>query len=180
MRIQIENSLSLVIDIQEKLLPHIHEHQQFILKTEKLIEGLKILGVPVIVTEQYRKGLGNTVSEISKHFSDFKPLEKISFSCCDDVNILKVISDSSKKTIILCGIESHICVLQTTIDLAARGFIPVVVSDCISSRKSEDKTITLDRMRQEGAILTTYEAVLFELCRYAATDQFKEISKLIK
>jgi nicotinamidase-related amidase len=180
MRILAENSFALVIDIQEKLLPHIHEQQQMIMNTEKLIEGLKILGVSVIVTEQYRKGLGSTANEISRHFSDFQPLEKISFSCCDDVNILKAISDKNKKNIILCGIESHICVLQTSIDLTAKGFNPVVVTDCISSRKPEDKTIALERMRHEGAILTTYESVLFELCRFAGTDPFKEISKLVK
>jgi nicotinamidase-related amidase len=180
MRILVENSLGLVIDIQEKLLPHIHDNRQFVQNTEKLIEGLKILNIPIIITEQYRKGLGNTIREISRHFSDFHPLEKISFSCCDDAIIYKAISDRSKKTIILSGIESHICMLQTAVDLAAGGFIPVVVTDCISSRNPEDKRIALQRMKSEGAILTTVESVLFELCRYAGNDQFKEISKLVK
>jgi nicotinamidase-related amidase len=180
MRILVENSLGLVIDIQEKLIPHIHENRQIVLNTEKLIEGLKIMGIPILVTEQYRKGLGNTVIEISKHFSDFQPLEKISFSCCDDIDIFENISVSNKKTILLCGIESHICVLQTTIDLAAKGFIPVVVTNCISSRNPDDTTLALERMKVEGALLSTYESILFELCRHAGTGQFKEISKLVK
>ena len=180
MRILKENSLCLVIDIQEKLFPYIFENEILINNVNKLIEGLKIFDVPVIVTEQYKKGLGATVSAISGNLKDDSIFEKMSFSCCDDEPILNELKKRNKKNIIVCGIESHICVLQTTIDLVEQGFQPIVVADCVSSRKLTDKLIALDRAKQEGAIITTYESLLFELCRYAGSDSFKTLAKIIK
>jgi nicotinamidase-related amidase len=180
MRILKENTLGLVIDIQERLFPFIAENQQLTENVKRLIDGLKILEVPIIVTEQYKKGLGLTIPEISNSIGNFEPLEKMAFSCCDDEAIINAIVASGKKNILLCGIESHICVLQTTIDLIEKGFTPIVVADCISSRNLYNKKIALKRMIKEGAIVTTYESILFELCRVAGGDQFKGISKLIK
>lgn len=181
MRILKENSLCMVIDIQERLLPYIYENEQVITNVKKLIEGLKIFNIPVILTEQYKKGLGNTVPSVAESLAQNVPsFEKISFSCCDDQPILSELKARGKKFIILCGIESHICVLQTTIDLIEQGFVPVVVADCVSSRKPEDKAVAIVRVRQEGAIVTTSESLLFELCRFAGSDSFKAISKLVK
>lgn len=180
MRIKKENSIALIIDIQERLLPVVDQNQELTANVTRLVEGLKVLDIPIIVSEQYRKGLGNTVTEISNLISPFEPLEKLAFSCCDDNNIMNVIKASGKKNVIICGIESHICVLQTVIDLLANGFVPVVVADCVSSRKPSDKKTGLYRMRSEGAVITSYESILFELCQFAGTDQFKAISKIIK
>ena len=180
MRILRENTLGLVIDYQERLLPHIYENQQLLANTLVLIEGLKALEIPLIVTEQYRKGLGITVPEIKNLFSPFNPMEKVSFSCYDDQGIGKALAATGQKSVVICGIEAHVCVLQTAIDLMENNYIPVVVADCISSRKSDDKQTAIKRMRQEGIIITSYEAILFELCRAAGTDQFKTISKLVK
>jgi nicotinamidase-related amidase len=180
MRILKENTLGLVIDYQERLLPHIYENQQLLANTRVLVEGLKALAIPLLVTEQYRKGLGITVPEIKNLFSPFNPLEKVSFSCYDDEGIGKALAATDKTAVIICGIEAHVCVLQTAIDLAASNYTPVVVLDCISSRKPDDKQTAVKRMRQEGIIITSCEAILFELCRFAGTDQFKAISKLVK
>ncbi len=180
MRILRENTLGLVIDYQERLLPHIYENQQLLANTLVLIEGLKALEIPLIVTEQYRKGLGITVPEIKNLFSPFNPMEKVSFSCYDDQGIGKALAATGQKSVVICGIEAHVCVLQTAIDLMENNYMPVVVADCISSRKPDDKQTAIKRMRQEGIIITSYEAILFELCRAAGTDQFKAISKLVK
>jgi hypothetical protein len=180
MRILKENTLGLVIDYQERLLPHICENQQLLANTTVLIEGLLALEIPLFVTEQYRKGLGITTPEIRNLFSPFNPMEKVSFSCCDDQGFGKALAETGKKSVVICGIEAHVCVLQTAIDLMENNYVPVVVADCISSRKLPDKQTAIKRMRQEGIIITSYESILFELCRVAGTGQFREISKLVK
>lgn len=180
MRILAEDTVGLVIDIQERLLPHIFKYEELLHKTSILIEGLKVLNIPILVTEQYRKGLGETVPVIAEKIDSFQPMEKMSFSCCDDIIFIDRLKNSGKKNVIICGIEAHVCLLQTTIDLLEKGYQPVVVEDCTSSRKMLDKFIAIERMRQEGAIITTYESILFELTQVSGTDQFKAISKLVK
>ncbi|NPA37453.1 MAG: hydrolase [Chlorobi bacterium] len=180
MRIDRDNAIGVVIDIQERLLPHMYEKDEVVKNTNILIQGLKQLDIPVMVTEQYRKGLGETVEEIAKQIEEFPHYEKITFSCCDDPKFVENIELSTKRSVIIAGIESHVCVLQTAIDLKHRGFIPYVVTNCTSSRKPEDKKTALIRMQQEGIFLTTYEAILFELARKAGTDEFKAISRLVK
>ncbi len=156
------------------------EKDEVLKNTPVLIKGLKQLGIPVFVTEQYKKGLGETVEEIAKLIEEFPHYEKISFSCCDNPKFAESMELSTKRDVIIAGIESHVCVLQTAIDLKQRGFHPYVVTNCISSRNPTDKEIALMRMQQEGIFLTTYEAILFELARKAGTDEFKAISKLVK
>ena len=180
MRIDRDNAIGVVIDIQEKLLPHMFEKDEVVQNTKILIQGLKQLDIPVMVTEQYRKGLGETVDEIAKQIEEFPHYEKITFSCCDDPKFTEHLELSTKRSVIIAGIESHVCVLQTAIDLKQRGFHPYVVTNCTSSRKPEDKQTALIRMQQEGIFLTTYEAILFELARRAGTDEFKAISRLVK
>ncbi len=180
MRILRNNTQGLIIDIQEKLFPHIYDYLKIEKNTEILIQGLQILDIPVIVSEQYTKGLGFTVPAIRNVLGEvYKPMEKSAFSCCDDHEINLAIQ-SDKKFIIIAGIEAHVCVLQTCIDLLEKDYQPVIVSDCISSRKLNDKDIAVTRMKNEGAIITTYESLLFEMARYSGTSEFKEISKLVK
>ena len=130
----------------------------------------------MVVTQQYTKGLGMTVEPIRQAVGSEEYVDKIAFSVYDDVKEQL----EGKQFVLLCGIESHICVLQTVIDLKANGYVPVLVTDCVSSRKEKDKEIALKRARQEGAILTTYESVLFELLRVAGTETSKKIQKLIR
>jgi nicotinamidase-related amidase len=180
MRLLKEHSAALIIDIQERLFPLIWEHEKLARNIPILIEGLKVLGVPVFATEQYVKGLGPTVQPIAVALGELKRIEKQAFSCCDEPSVMEGIAVSGKENIIIAGIESHVCILQTVIDLKHNGYHPVVVEDCISSRKENDKKIAIERMRQEGVIIATYESILFELLRYSGTEQFKGISKLVK
>ncbi len=169
-----------MIDVQEKLFPFMHDKDALLNRIQILIEGLKVLNVSLLTTEQYTKGLGTTLPSIIQANPSLQALEKMSFSCCDDDTILKTLATFGKKNIILFGIEAHICVLQTALDLKAKGYMPVVVEDCISSRKSNDKDIAVKRMLHEDIMITTSESILFELTRYAGTDQFKGIARLIK
>jgi nicotinamidase-related amidase len=156
MRIPLEKTAGLVIDVQERLYPHIHEREALARNVGILVEGLKIMGVPLLVTQQYTKGLGPTISELSE------------------------LSEMHRHFVLIAGIESHVCVLQTVIDLIEKGYQPVLVEDCVASRKAGDKTISVKRMCKEGAIVTSYESILFELCRFSGTDRFRAISKLVK
>ena len=176
MRILREEAVALVVDYQEKLVPVMNEKEFLIERSQILLQGLKILGVPMIITQQYTKGLGTTVENISSAAGKSDYIEKISFSAYEQVKD----QIEGKKYVIVCGIESHICVLQTVIDLAAAGYVPVVVEDCISSRQKTDKEIALKRMSQEGAVITTSESLLFELLRVAGTETSKKIQRLIK
>lgn len=181
MRILAEDTLAIVIDYQEKLVPVMHEKELLIQNTEKLIRGLTILDVPMIVTQQYTKGIGMTVEELRNVYgTEFQYHDKLSFSCYEDEEIVSQIKKYKKKNIIVFGIEAHICVLQTVIDCIADGYHVVLIEDCISSRKENDKKIAVERARGEGAIISTYESILFELTRKAGSDIFKSISKLIK
>lgn len=148
--------------------------------TKILLAGLKELDIPVLVTEQYRKGLGETVEFVRENLVEYDPLEKMTFSCCDDALFETELAQQGKKNVIICGIEAHVCVLQTSIDLIEKGYQPIVIEDCISSRKPNDKNIALQRMRQEGVIISTCESILFELTRISGTDTFKAISRLVK
>lgn len=180
MRINREESAALFIDIQEKLFPHMDQRNELLRKTVMLIEGLKVLDIPMVMTEQYPRGLGPTVNEISGLMVKDGAIEKIAFSCCDEPAVMQHEVMQKYKTIIICGIEAHVCVLQTVIDLREAGYNAVVVHDCISSRNPEDKRLAVERMRSEGAVITSCESILFELARVAGTDEFKAISRLVK
>ncbi len=172
-----DDCLFLVIDIQERLMPVIFQQEQVIRNTNILLKGMQIVGVPVLVTEQYPKGLGNTCKEIELPEGQ-AIFEKITFSC----NATACISEKLqyKKQIILTGAEAHICVLKTALDLAEQDHEVHVVADAVSSRTSENKFYALQRMRQSGVFIETTEMVLFQLLDQAGTDEFKAISKLIK
>lgn len=180
MRILRENSVGLVIDIQERLVPAMEESEVFVENSKKLIKGLQILGLPLLVTQQYTKGLGETIEEVKALIPDFQYIEKKDFSCFDEPVFAEKLAGSEKKTVIICGIESHVCVLQTAIDLKAAGYVPVVVMDCVSSRSFDNVDLAAERFRYEGIMMTSYESVLFELTRSAGAPGFKEISKLVK
>lgn len=181
MRIRKKNTVAVVIDVQEKLFPVISENNILEEKLNRFINGLKVLGVDIFVIEQYTKGLGTTIESIKNSLDNYYyPLEKMSFSCCGLDTFEKKLKESGKNTIIITGIESHVCVLQTVLDLLDKGYIVVVVEDCISSRNLNDKKIAVERMRDEGAIITTYESILFEMLEYSGTDEFKSISRIVK
>lgn len=180
MRINKENTIGLVIDMQEKLLPHMANTEDVTRACLTTVKGLRALSVPIVVTQQYTKGLGNSIAELNEAIGNFSYIEKQTFSCYREPSFIKVMNRSGKRNIIIMGIESHICVMQTALDLLYNNFTPVIVVDAISSRKEEDKQIALWRMRDVGCIMTTTESILFELCRTSGAPEFKEISKLVK
>lgn len=180
MRILRENTIGLVIDIQERLVPVMEENEQLIENCKKLIQGLQVLGVPMLVTQQYTKGLGETIEEIKTLIPDFQFIEKKDFSCYGEAVFAEKLDNSGAKDVIICGIESHVCVLQTALDLKEAGYVPVVVMDCVSSRTFDNVDLATERFRYEGIMMTSLESVLFELTRSAGAPGFKEISKLVK
>ena len=180
LRLQREDTASVIIDVQEKLFPLIHEHELLAKNMSILIRGLKVLGVPMLVTQQYTKGLGTTIKQISDTIGDYFHIEKMAFSCCGDEGFMSEFKKLNKKNLILAGIEAHVCVLQTTLDLLEAGYQPVVIEDCVSSRFPVNKQVAIKRMRQAGAIISTYESILFELTEISGTDLFKNIVKLVK
>ena len=180
MRITKENTVGLIIDIQEKLVPAMEENEALLKNCAVLIEGLQELSIPLIVTQQYTKGLGETVEPIKSIIKDFNPLEKKDFSCCDEQTVAGQLKEKGAKNVIICGIESHVCVLQTAIDLKESGYNPVVIMDCVSSRSFDNVDLAAERFRYEGIMMTSYESILFELTRSAAAAEFKAISKLVK
>ena len=180
MRISAGECTGLVVDIQERLFPVMYKRDELLTRVLILLEGLKLLEIPVLVSEQYPKGLGPTLQKVLDVLEPGKSVEKISFSCCGEPDFLSQLDQRDRKQVIICGIEAHVCVLQTVIDLVEMGFTPVVVADCISSRNPDDKKVAVERMRSEGAVITTSESLLFELTRVAGTPQFKQISRLVK
>lgn len=175
-KITADETVAIVIDYQERLMPVMAKREKLTAASDILLRGLRVLDIPLFITQQYTKGLGTTVGEITEAAGTEQYTEKISFSAYEAV--LPYIQ--GKKYVILCGIEAHICVLQTLLDLTANGYVPVLVTDCISSRKPEDKAIALRRAEAEGAVLTTCESVLFELLVRAGTEKSKKIQKLVK
>jgi len=180
MRIPVDDVSALIIDVQDRLFPAIADHEKLEKKLLQLIQGMKILEIPLFVTEQYVKGLGPTIPSVAAQLGDIERIEKSSFSCVDEPRYILNLASSGKEYVIVAGIESHVCVLQTVIDLIDNGYHPVVVEDCVSSRSLNDKQIAIARMRQEGAIIATCESILFELLRCSGTEKFKAISRLVK
>ncbi len=181
-RIHREDVQALMIDVQVKLLPHIHEHEAALAKMAILIQGLQALNVPIMLNEQYKKGLGETVPALYELLNEANRVsfEKTSFSVCDNPPSWEHIAKQNRQIALIFGVEAHVCVLQTVLDLLDSGIQPVVIADAVSSRNPYDKKIALRRMRRVGAVITTTEAILFELCRDAKDPAFKTISNLVK
>jgi len=172
-----ENTELIVIDIQEKFLPVIKNMDLIVDNTIKLIKSFQRMKIPIIVTEQYSKGLGKTLGKITKELKSYKPIEKITFNCFDET---KFKISKQIKNLIICGIESHICVTQTVLVALEKGFNVYLVKDAISSRKESDKKIALERLKQEGALVVSTEMIIFQLLKKAGTKEFKEVIKIIK
>lgn len=169
-----------IVDIQERLAAVMGERKKVIDNCLHLIELSKLLDIPVILNEQYPKGLGPTVSEIRDALQPYEPLEKLTFSCCKGPAFPERLAAAGRKKIILVGMETHVCVLQTCIGLLAAGYEVHAVSDAICSRTSENFRTAIEFMRDAGAVITCTETVLFQLLDKAGTEEFKIISKRIK
>ncbi len=170
----------LVVDIQERLLPAIFEKERVVQNSLRLLKAASALGVPVFATEQYRKGLGATVPEIAAALGQVRPLEKLAFSSCGAAGFLEALQQRKVSQAILCGIEAHVCVCQTCLDLLEEGYGVFVAADAISSRTAENHRLAIERMRYAGAVIVSTEMVLFELLGAAGTEEFKKVLELVR
>lgn len=175
------NNVALVIiDIQERLAVVMKEKNKVINNCLHLIELSKLLNMPIILTEQYPKGLGPTVEEIKNALPEYKPIEKLTFSCCDEPSFFEKIKKIDKKTLILSGMETHVCILQTCIGLLSSGYNVHIAKDAICSRTKDNWKTGIEFMRDAGAVITCTETVLFQLLKIAGTQEFKTIAARIK
>jgi nicotinamidase-related amidase len=178
--LEIAKTALIVIDIQERLFPVMHDKEKLLRNVIKLIKGARILEIPILLTEQYPKGLGPTVPEIKELLPDVKPIEKVSFNCCDEALFCQALEGLKRKQVVIAGIEAHICVYQTAAALARAGYEVQVVGDCVASRENENRLAALFKMGAGGISPTTMEMALFELLRVAKGDKFKAISNIVK
>lgn len=176
-----EKAVLLVIDVQEKLAPAMNQdlYSQLIIHANLLIEGFKALDLPIIATEQYSKGLGHTVAELNGA-TEQNCIEKMAFSCCGEETFITALEKSGAKQVLIVGMESHVCVFQTVLDLLDRGYVVHLVSDAISSRFKSDYDNAISTAARAGAVITTTETALFQLVKVAGTDGFKAVSKLVR
>ncbi len=180
MIISAKNSCLIVIDIQERIAPATDSPREVINGSLDLLKAAKILSVPYILTEQYSKGLGPTMIDLRNELKDnYKPIEKIHFSCMDNEQFASELKKINPKQVILCGVETHICILQTALALKEAGYEVFVVSDATSSRKKQEELIAYQRLSYDGVNIVTKEMVMFEWLEKAGTPEFKEISKTL-
>lgn len=179
----VENSLLLVIDLQSKLIAAMQEAEADLMleHSKKLLEAAGILNVPVLVTEQYPKGLGHTETTLSEKFPEqSRVFDKTGFSCCAAEGFSDAVDDTQRSQIILVGQETHVCILQTALELVHQGYQVFVVEDACSSRKAAHKSNALVRMQQQGVVISNYESVLFEWLGGSSHPNFKTVSGLLK
>ncbi len=178
--LSIENTVLIIIDMQEKLAKAMHDRENLVRRAAQMANGAKILGIPVIWTEQNPNGLGRTLPEISEFLVDFQPIVKFSFSCCGEPKFMEAVKGCGRKQALVLGIECHVCVCQTIINLKELGYDVHIVSDAVSSRTRENRDVGLERAKQSGATITSVEMALFEMLKVAGGDRFKQILKVIK
>ena len=170
----------ILVDVQAKLLPAMHAREALLDNLKRLVQGVRILGVPILWTEQNPSGLGPTLPEIADLLPQQKPVSKFSFSCCGSEQFRKELKALNRRNMLIAGIESHVCVYQTAADLVNLQCEVQVVSDAVASRTPENKLIGLEKSKSVGACLTSTETVLFELLKDANSEKFKEIIKIVK
>jgi nicotinamidase-related amidase len=195
-RVKRNDAILTVIDLQERMMPAICEGDEVVARSARLIRGFRFLGAPILVTQQYTRGLGETVGPIVTALTEalpadkdgagavpaaeFVPIEKTSFSAAGEPEFMRRLKESGRKNVLICGVETHVCVVQTALDLLAAGYAVFFVADALSSRKRGDAESAFRRMAAAGATETTYESALFELLEGAKENGFKQISGLVK
>jgi len=179
-RLTDDRTVLVVIDIQEKFRDLIHGSDEVISRSTRLIEFSSQLEIPVLVTEHYPRGLGGTVAPISEACQPFEPIEKINFSCCGSPDFNRHLDMAGRNQVILCGIESHVCVYQTAADLLRSGKQVIAAADAISSISAANRQLGLDAMRDLGVQILGTQAIMFEVLRVAGTERFKKVAPLLK
>lgn len=174
-----ENSVLVVIDMQEKLLKHVGAHETLLGRVRLLVSSALRIGIPLVVTEQYPKGLGATVAGVADVAGELSPVVKMDFSCAAVPEFMSRLGAPGRQ-VVICGIEAHVCVSQTAVDLASAGWKVFVVLDAIGSRRECDRDAAVQRMLGEGVVPTTAEAVVFEWLRKAGGEEWKAVQQMVK
>lgn len=169
-----------VIDVQGKLARTVSDSQQVVSNVEKLIRGANLFELPVVVTEQHPVGLGPTIEELQGLFSNVSMVEKMTFNACMTPYFVQTMEQTGRRKILICGVEAHICVHQTVYGLLGRGFQVHLASDAVSSRTAWNRNMAIERMRVQGAVISTTEMALFELMQDANDDRFREFARIVK
>lgn len=183
MKLDRNQTVLVVVDVQERLMPVIHEHEVVEANIERLVRGCSELRIPAIVTEQYVKGLGTTVERVRLALEEtggYRPIEKACFSAFGADAFTTQLAVLERKQVLLSGVEAHVCVYQTAVGLLAAGYAVSLVSDALSSRAPQNKEVAIRRLMAEGVQLTSTEMALFELLGVAGTGEFRAISRLVK
>jgi nicotinamidase-related amidase len=175
-----ENTAMVVVDVQEKLLPFVIGKEEIVKNIQMLIKFAHIMDIPLILTEHYPKGLGVTVPELKEVLEEYVPKEKVIFSCYGCLGFTEKLKELGVKTLMIAGIESHICVQQTALDAMNSGYEVHVIADAVSSRTQGNLDIGLEKMRQFGAVISSTEMAMYEIMERADSKEFKEVLKLVK
>jgi nicotinamidase-related amidase len=175
-----EDALLVIIDVQEKLFAVMDQQEKVSRNIDLLIRTAKRFGLPILITEQYPQGLGGTIAPLKEPLGDIEALSKVSFSCCQADSFRERLRELGKRMVILTGMEAHICVLQTALDLLQAGYRVHVPIDAICSRRKENWKVAVQQLSQAGAVITCTETLAFELLREAGTEDFKALSRLFR
>ncbi|MEE9151122.1 MAG: hydrolase [Thermoplasmata archaeon] len=175
-----DNAVLIVVDVQEKLLPYVADKEKVTENLRLLIRFADIMDIPIVLTEHYPKGLGVTVPKIKEVLKEYEPIEKVIFSCFGSEKFKSKLKELGVKRLMLSGIESHICIEQTSLDAVSQGYEVHVIADAISSRTPRNLEIGLEKMRQFGAVISSTEMAMYEIMERADTKEFKEVLKLVK
>ena len=168
-----DNAVLVIIDVQGKLAQLMHGKEALFKSLQVMVQSFKVLEIPMIWMEQIPENLGPTIPEVAQLLPDMKPIPKFTFSCCGNEHFMEKFKAINRKQVLICGIESHICVYQTAVDLLNMGCGVHVLCDCVSSRIPENRQLGIDRMKDAGAVLTGTEMALFEMLKEAKGPQFK-------
>ena len=178
--LKVENAVLVVVDVQGKLATLMHEKETLFKNIVKMIKGAQVLEIPIIWNEQLPDKLGPTIPEIKKLLQNNQPLVKSSFSCCGNDRFMMELEKSKRRQILLAGMETHVCVYQTALELLMGGYHVYLIADAVSSRKLEDKQIAIQAMINAGAKISSVEMALFEMLQKAEGDRFKKIIEIVK
>jgi nicotinamidase-related amidase len=178
--LELNNTALVIVDVQGKLAQLMSDSESLFANLQRMVKGAKVLDLPILWVEQNPEKLGSTIVEVSELLKDQTPFSKMSFSCAGSQDFLKALNATGRQQVLLVGIETHICVYQTAVDLVKLNFEVEVVGDAVSSRFAHNKVIGLEKMKAQGISQTSTEMALFELMKTADHDAFKEIQKAIK
>lgn len=179
-RLDASRAQLLVVDVQERLLPHIDGHDEVVAQCIRMLRAAAQLGLPTTVSEQHPRGLGRTHTGVADAAADARRVEKMTFSVCRTPAALEALRSAGRPQVVLVGVEAHVCVQQTALDLVAEGLSPFVLADAVGSRRTRDRDVALARLAHAGVTVTTVEAAIFELLVEAGTPLFKRVLGLVK